>query len=445
MIPLLTYVPLISSFVSVFADSTSSCANTSSLVPFLRAFSSSDNDHFYTTSVSEMDNNALLGGVYTLEGVAAFLWSTPQPGTIPLYRLYNQNSTDHFYTMSSDELPEIMAEGWAYDTAPNHTAGYVYPYSICGAAPIYRLFNPTVVDHFYTLDASESQNAVNAGFQDQGIAGFTILPSANGSVVKDPDSAIPNLLPTTVTASPESQITVTPPSSCANNANAVPLLRAFSGTEADHFYTENSTEMSQVLAAQEGYSFEGDAAFLWSTQETSTVPLYRLFSQKLNDHFYTIDANESHEALSLGYANDTDTGIAGYVYPYNMCGAAPIYRLYNPTSSDHFYTMSQAESVSSRYVIEGVAGFALLPSLDGRAQVTTVSASPLLLPASLQPSPTTISMSSSMPAFTTYISTPSSNISTPSNISSNNKALIQSTVSRSSAVLGVSVLVALFD
>ncbi|KAJ3799051.1 hypothetical protein GGU11DRAFT_667653, partial [Lentinula aff. detonsa] len=141
-------------------------------VPFLRAFSSSLQDHFYTTNVSEMNNVALSGGVYTFEGEAAFLWSTPQPGTIPLFRLYNQNSTDHFYTISSDELPEMNTLGWTNDTAPNQTAGYVYPYSICGAAPLYRLFDPSAMDHFYTMDFVEAQNAVEAGYQDQGIAGY---------------------------------------------------------------------------------------------------------------------------------------------------------------------------------------------------------------------------------------------------------------------------------
>ncbi|KAJ3994191.1 hypothetical protein F5050DRAFT_1531454, partial [Lentinula boryana] len=145
-------------------------------------------------------------------------------------------------------------------------------------------------------------------------------------------------------------------SSCADNANVVPLLRAYTGTGQDHFYTTNSSEMNAALLTT--YSFEGDAAFIWSTQEASTVPLYRLFNQIVNDHFYTIDANESNEALSLGYAFDTDSHIAGYLYPYSICGASPIYRLYSSSSTDHFYTMSQTESASAAgYIVEGIVGF----------------------------------------------------------------------------------------
>ncbi|KAJ3987920.1 hypothetical protein F5890DRAFT_1583782 [Lentinula detonsa] len=361
----------------VLADPTSSCADTSSLITLFRAYSGNASDHFYTTNVSELDNDALLGGTYTFEGEATFLWSTSQPSTIPLFRLYNQDFVDHFYTMSSDEVLEMIDEGWAYDNTPNHTAGYVYPYSICGAAPIYRLFNPESVDHFYTMNIAESQDAMKDGYQDQGIAGFAMLPSVDGSAVKD--SAGPFFLPSTMTALPESQASATTTSSsCADDTNAVPLLRAFNSSRTDHLYTTNSTEMNDVDISLDAYSFEGDAAFVWSTQEASTVPLYRLFNQNVNDHFYTIDANESNEALSLGYAFDTDSHIAGYVYPYSVCGAAPIYRLYSTSKTDHFYTMSQTESASAAgYVVEGIAGFALLPSVDGQPQM---SATPLLLP-----------------------------------------------------------------
>ncbi|KAJ3722107.1 hypothetical protein DFJ43DRAFT_1042271 [Lentinula guzmanii] len=414
----LTFVFLLSSLSLAVADS--SCADTSSLVPFLRAFSSSLQDHFYTTNVSEMNNVALSGGVYTFEGEAAFLWSTPQPGTIPLFRLYNQNSTDHFYTISSDELPEMNTLGWTNDTAPNQTAGYVYPYSTCGAAPLYRLFDPSAMDHFYTMDFVEAQNAVEAGYQDQGIAGYAMLPSANGSVVKE--SAVPYLLPSTVTASPESQETATSSSSCADNANVVPLLRAYAGTGQDHLYTTNSSEMNAALLNT--YSFEGDAAFVWSTQEASTVPLYRLFNQNVNDHFYTIDANESNVALSLGYAFDTDSHIAGYLYPYSICGASPIYRLYSSSSTDHFYTMSQTESASSApgYIVEGIVGFALLPSADGQAQTITASASPLLLPVSLDPSPVSI-LSTFVAAFSTTININPTSTSSSSESNAGSKAI----------------------
>ncbi|KAJ3893787.1 hypothetical protein GG344DRAFT_30516, partial [Lentinula edodes] len=159
------------------------------------------------------------------------------------------------------------------------------------------------------------------------------------------------------TASPESQVSATTSSSCANIANAVPLLRAYSSGGTDHFYTTNSTEMNNSVAVN-AYSFEGDATFLWPTQETSTVPLYRLWNLNSSDHFYTIDKNEVNEALAMGFTFDTEAQNVGYVYPYSICGASPIYRLFSSFGSDHFYTMNQAESMSAPgYVLEGIAGY----------------------------------------------------------------------------------------
>ncbi|KAE9392837.1 hypothetical protein BT96DRAFT_924487 [Gymnopus androsaceus JB14] len=370
-----TLVFLVSGLAPVLGQE---CADTSDLVPFWRAFNGAVTDHFYTTNVTEMENVAIAQDGYKLEGVSAFIWTTQQPGTTPLYRLYNQKADDHFYTMSSDELPEMQAAGWTNDTTP--IAGYVYPFSVCGASPMYRMFNPTAVDHFYTMNIAEGE-AASPSWVNQGIAGYVVLPSVNGSVVLN-SSPTPFLAPVSATTS-----------SCATTTDAVPLLRTYSSIGTDHFYTTNATEMNDVAIALDAYSFEGDATFLWATQETNTVPLYRMFNQNVTDHFYTIDANEVNEALGGGYAFDTSTHIAGYVYPYSICGASPIYRLYSSSASDHFYTMSYTESLSaSGYVIEGIAGFALLPSVNGAAQTATAGASPFFLPVSLTPSATSVSL-----------------------------------------------------
>ncbi|KAE9392836.1 hypothetical protein BT96DRAFT_944378 [Gymnopus androsaceus JB14] len=378
-----TLVFLLSRLAFVHAQT---CADTSALVPFWRALNGAITDHFYTTNVTEL-NVAIKGG-YSLEGASAFIWTTQQPGTTPLYRLYSTSGGDHFYTINNGELADMKAAGWELDTTP--IAGYVYPYSICGASPIYRLFDPVNVDHFYTMNISESEAAISKlGFQDQGIAGFAVLASADGSVVIN--TPTPFLLPATVTASPESQTSASA-AACATSSDAIPLLRAFSSVGSDHFYTTNSSEMSNAVAV-DAYTFEGDATFLWASQETGTVPLYRLFNQNVTDHFYTIDAYEVNETLSQGYAFDTPTHIAGYVYPYSMCGASPIYRLYSSSDSDHFYTMSYTESLSAAgWVIEGIAGFALLPSTNGAAQTATADASPFFLPVSLAPSVTSVSL-----------------------------------------------------
>ncbi|KAE9392835.1 hypothetical protein BT96DRAFT_261406 [Gymnopus androsaceus JB14] len=258
-------------FLTSWLASVLTCADTSDLVPLWRAYNGGVVDHFYTTNVTEMES-ALTQDGYSLEGSSAYVWTTQETGTTPLYRLFNQDKNDHFYTMSNDEIAEMLSAGWAYDTTP--IAGYVYPFSICGAAPIYRMFNPTAVDHFYTMDIAEGEAA--SGYVNQGIAGYAVLPSVDGSAVVS--SPTPYLLPSTVTASSASEATT---SSCATTGDAIPLLRAYSSIGTDHFYTTNSSEMSNAVAV-DAYTFEGDATFLWATQETNTVPLYRMFNQNVH-------------------------------------------------------------------------------------------------------------------------------------------------------------------
>lgn len=150
--------------------------------------------------------------------------------------------------------------------------------------------------------------------------------------------------------------------------------------------------MNNAVTA-DAYAFEGDATFLWATQESNTVPMYRMFNQNVTDHFYTIDENETTEALSQGYIFDITSHIAGYVYPYSICGASPIYRLYSASQSDHFYTQDYAEASSAQgYLIEGIAGFALLPSANGSVTTATASVSPFFLPISPAPTATSVSL-----------------------------------------------------
>jgi Repeat of unknown function (DUF5648) len=89
------------------------------------------------------------------------------------------------------------------------------------------------------------------------------------------------------------------------------------------------------------------------------VPLYRLYNPVQTDHFYTTNVTEMGNAIShLGYDAQ---GIAGYIYPDQVSGTVPFYRLYNPRQIDHFYTANAAERENAisnlGYISEGAAGY----------------------------------------------------------------------------------------
>ena len=55
-----------------------------------------------------------------------------------------------------------------------------------------------------------------------------------------------------------------------------------------------------------------------------------------------------------------DQGIVGYIATSQQPGTQPLYRLYNPASGQHFYTISDTERqqvIQSGYKDEGVLGY----------------------------------------------------------------------------------------
>jgi len=62
-----------------------------------------------------------------------------------------------------------------------------------------------------------------------------------------------------------------------------------------------------------GYVAEGITGYIFPTQETQTVPLYRSYQPSVFDHFYTVDKSESDNSVTkLSYSYE---GITGYVSP----------------------------------------------------------------------------------------------------------------------------------
>jgi len=143
-------------------------------------------------------------------------------------------------------------------------------------------------------------------------------------------------------------------------AMAAPLYRLYSAAAGDHFYTMSAAERNNAVTA-DGYTYEGIAAYVFSTQVAGSVPLYRLYSAAAGDHFYTTSAAERDRAAAAdGYHYE---GIAAYVFSMQVPKSVPLYRLYSSAQGDHFYTTSAAESKNAAavdgYTYEGIACYVL--------------------------------------------------------------------------------------
>jgi hypothetical protein len=122
-------------------------------------------DHLFTISFDEMINAVQGGGKY--EGVAARCFDSQQPGTVPLYRLFAPSTVDHFYTTDEREA-EIATVGGVYRR--EGIACYVYPASQQGACEIFRLSFPG--HHFYTQSWSEVLADIGTGSRYEGVQAY---------------------------------------------------------------------------------------------------------------------------------------------------------------------------------------------------------------------------------------------------------------------------------
>ncbi|TDL15780.1 hypothetical protein BD410DRAFT_796054 [Rickenella mellea] len=151
---------------------------------------------------------------------------------------------------------------------------------------------------------------------------------------------------------------------CTDTNLAFAFLRGYNSVTGKHLYTTSFGEMVTALQ-HSGYAFESTSAFVFHPQipSTSTVPFFRLYNPTSGDHFFTTSESEVESAISnSGY---TFQNIAASVYPTKICNSTSLFRLYNSFSGDHFYTTSATERDTaiaiSGYTSEGTAAFVLQP------------------------------------------------------------------------------------
>lgn len=143
-------------------------------------------------------------------------------GAVPLYRLRHNGNIDHFYTTNPKEKDDAVKRfGYTYEGIQC----YVFATRVNGSVPLYRLrHNGKDVDHFYTTSPKERDNAVKRfGYTYEGIQGYVFTTRTRGSI---------------------------------------PLYRLRHDGDADHFYTTNPKEKDDAIK-RFGYTYEGVAAYVW--------------------------------------------------------------------------------------------------------------------------------------------------------------------------------------
>ncbi|MFA5994477.1 MAG: hypothetical protein WC823_05975 [Parcubacteria group bacterium] len=130
-------------------------------------------------------------------------------------------------------------------------------------------------------------------------------------------------------------------------SGTLPVYRFLNATNGDHFYTISETEKNTLLNnPQSGYASEGIAFHASPTQATNTFPIYRFRNTTNGDHFYTMSEGEKNALLNNPQWGYVSEGVAFYAHQAQASGTAPVYRFYNASNGDHFYTISETEKNS---------------------------------------------------------------------------------------------------
>lgn len=82
-------------------------------------------------------------------------------GSNTMYRLYNGSSGEHFYTSNYSEATYLTGTGWSYEGA-----AWFAPED---GDEVYRLYNPYSTEHHYTKDVGEKDYLAGNGWNYEGV------------------------------------------------------------------------------------------------------------------------------------------------------------------------------------------------------------------------------------------------------------------------------------
>jgi hypothetical protein len=183
----------------------------------------------------------------------------------------NNGSGPGFFNFSVPSNPDGPREGFLriVDSGNPDGPGIDIKVSQAGATvPLYRYWNPTIYNHFYTTDFGELGNGAQ-GYNFEWIQCRVFANQVSGTV---------------------------------------PLKRYYCAENGDHFYTTNPSEPGPGLPC---YHFERIECYVYNNQVSGTLPLYRYYEPNAFDHFYTTNFNELGNGSGGWYLEGTQC----YVFP----------------------------------------------------------------------------------------------------------------------------------
>jgi len=132
-------------------------------IPLHRFGRPSNSSHFFTANEAEYQNVLTFvdKGIFVYEGVSHHVVGNHTLQSQPVYRLYNRLSGSHFYTATRDEMLQVLSNPnriFSYEGV----AFYVFLSPEPGTMPVYRFYAPPTGSHFFTISESEKNMLQNS-------------------------------------------------------------------------------------------------------------------------------------------------------------------------------------------------------------------------------------------------------------------------------------------
>jgi hypothetical protein len=157
--------------------------DVATIARYLRTYSSTTDNHFFTMSQFEA-NYAVTALDFRDEitGNPGFAVATgPAPNTQPIYRLYLPLSHRHYYTANTFERDFLVGLGARYEK----NEGFIFTQQVPGSTTVFHLYNTKSGSHLFTESLAQ-MNAILSRFQGIWVRhsdfGFAFPVTASGSL-----------------------------------------------------------------------------------------------------------------------------------------------------------------------------------------------------------------------------------------------------------------------
>ena len=120
----------------------------------------------------------------------------------------------------------------------------------------------------------------------------------------------------------------------------VRMNRAYNISADYHFFTTNVAEWQYAVSLglrDETSSVPGFGVYSGAAPGSS--PIYRLYNPNSGKHYYTLNLLERDNLQTIGWRYES---IEGFMFDTQVANTTPIYRLYNKTTGTHLYTEDPA-------------------------------------------------------------------------------------------------------